>query len=213
MLPRANGSQRFEFLGDVAWLIEWSYDVRDFQVSGGPEWLGIPGKFVAGERAWPDADVFDVQATTGRPTSETEMKVMVRTLLAERFNLKLHRERRVLPVYALVVSKQGPKLVPSESSCRGEGCYTVGRGALISAGGTMDGLAAVLTNNVDRPVVDKTGLTGRYKFRLNFPAEGAGWRTGSAIFAPIRDLGLQLEPQAETVEMLVIDSAEQPSGN
>jgi uncharacterized protein (TIGR03435 family) len=75
----------------------------------------------------------------------------------------------------------------------------------------MAGFASLLTNNVDRPVIDKTGLTAGYNFDLPYDHSGPGWRTGSAIFTAIQTLGLRLEPQTETLEVMVIDSAERPT--
>jgi uncharacterized protein (TIGR03435 family) len=83
----------------------------------------------------------------------------------------------------------------------------------------MDELVGVLTDNLERPVLDRTGLTGHYDFDVTWeppslPANGPQWTPiGEAIFTPIRDLGLRLEAQKASVEMLVIDSIEHPSAN
>ena len=201
ILPQANDPQHFQSYSRAMDLIRWAYAVKEFQVSG-PEWLA---------RA-----VFDVQATTARPSSETAMRQMLQTLLADRFKLKLHREVREFLIYALVADKDGVKipLVAAEAGQedRGEGAFEIGRGHLDSRGGTMSGLAMVLTHNVDRPVIDKTNLTGHYDFDLNYDPTGrVGFPFGAAIFAPIQTLDLKLEPQTETFEVLVIDAVERPS--
>jgi uncharacterized protein (TIGR03435 family) len=148
----------FEFKGLVSELIQWTYGVpRDFQIAGSPAWLGVRDS-QNGE--WRGGEAFEIHATAARPSSEAEMKQMVQTLLADRFKLKLHRETRQIPIYALVGGPDGPNLEAANGpSC---GCFPTiggpegGFHELTSRGGTMPGLAEILTNNIDRPVIDKT---------------------------------------------------------
>ena len=145
---------------------------------------------------------------------------MIQKLLERRFELKIHRENRDIPVYALVVGKNGPKMeVAKEGEQPGGRGINIESGVLVSRGGTMEELADVLTPNQDRPVLDKTNLAGHYDFRLTWdqqspPANGPTWTPmGPAIFTPLHDLGLRLEAQKSPVEMLVIDSIGRPSEN
>src|SRR5580700_11110624 len=143
-VPRVNGPERFQVVLPLSELIYWAYGVRDFQVSGGPAWL--------------PRDYFEVQATAGRPSSEAEIKQMLQALLADRFQLKLHRATKEVAIYALVVGKNGPKLAAAKDACNGNGCFGVSLGSLTARGATMDFTAYVLSHLIDPPVLDKTGL-------------------------------------------------------
>jgi uncharacterized protein (TIGR03435 family) len=205
--PRVVDPQRFRAMttldGPIG-LIEWAYGVRNFQVVGAPEWLG--------------QQKFDVQATAGNPSSEDQIRRMVQTLLEDRFRLRVHRETRQVPVYALVVGKKGPSLTPAKDALvyGGRGDIEVRPGRLFGRGTTMAMLAMILTDNLERPVIDRTGLTGHYDFNVTYEPSPAGPGfnpIGAAIFVPIQDLGLKLESQKDAVEVLVIDGIERPSAN
>jgi|SRR5665213_1029097 len=225
IFPRRIDAQRFEAVSTVIQLIQWAYGLgRDFQISGGPGWLGAPYFDSSGVRIWPAYELFEIHAMAERSSSDAEMKQMVQTLLADFFKLKLHRETRQIPIYALVAGPQGPNLPPETEpeSCpvpAGEcgfpniGGPEGGVHTIMARGATMSGFASLLTNNVDRPVIDKTGLTAGYNFDLRYDHSGPGWRTGPAIFTAIQTLGLRLEPQTETMDVLVIDSAGHPTEN
>jgi uncharacterized protein (TIGR03435 family) len=132
---------------------------------------------------------------------------MMQTLLAERFKLALHRETRVLPVYALVVAKNGPKLQEANPD---------GRAGLTSEGGrsgvrvtsqkaAMAGLAHRLSLDVGRPVLDRTEIKGFFRITLEWAREG----DGPSVFAAIQEqLGLKLEATKAPIEILVIDHAQ-----
>jgi uncharacterized protein (TIGR03435 family) len=153
------------------------------------------------------------------------MKQMVQALLADRFKLKLHRETRQIPIYAIVIGPDGPKLPPASEptpcpqpalECGFPNIGGVPGGVhLIEARyATMANFSGLLTNNMDRPVIDKTGLTAGYSFDLTYEHLGPGWRTGpSAAIDAVQKLGLRLEPQTETMEVLVIDSVDRPTEN
>ncbi len=157
-------------------LIEWAYGVRSFQVVGAPEWLGH--------------QKFDVRATAERPSSEDQVRRMVQSLLEDRFRLRVHRETRQVPVYALVVGKKGPSLAPAKDASiyGGLGDIEVRPGQLFGRGTTMAMLAMILTDNLERPVIDQTGLSGHYDFDVTYepsPAAGTGFNpVGAAIFGP-----------------------------
>jgi uncharacterized protein (TIGR03435 family) len=166
---------------------------------------------------------------------------MSRDLLADRFQLKLHREKRVLPVYSLVVAKGGPKLSQvcedaatrltrftnsgappptgsdqSEASTNAPRMPSGGMRGFSACKQSMAQLAALLTHDLDRPVVDKTGLTGEYSVALQWAPEEDPDRPGGAptMWTAIQEqLGLKLEPSRDSVEVLIIDHAGKPSAN
>ena len=141
---------------------------------------------------------------------------MLQALLAERFQLKVHRETKEMPVFALVAGKNGPKLSdpdPSKPGMRTTGNAT---GLHITAWqSTMQQLADQLSNTAGRPVLDKTGLAGAYAYKLDFNPDVAAPDSGiPTMSTAVQDqLGLRLEPQKAPIEILVIDSAEKPSAN
>ena len=212
VVPRMDDPQRFRARFNVAstmGILGWAYGVREFQVSGAPEWL--------------KQDLFEIDARAEHPSTEAQMKQMVQALLADRFKLKLHRETKEVSVYALVVGKDGPKLAEAEARSllyRPFGDIVTPPGKLTAHGATMAYFAQILTDNLDRPVIDKTNLTGNYDFDLSYdgpswnPEEPGSYRPfGAAIFGPIQKLGLKLEPQKSPVEVLVIDSVDHPTEN
>jgi uncharacterized protein (TIGR03435 family) len=193
-------------------LLQTIYDVKAFQISGGPAWL---------KSQW-----YEIQATAGAPASEEQIKLMAQALLADRFQLRLHRETRQIPVYALIPGKNGPKMQTAKdpTQCGGNGCFGVGNGNLSASGATMAFFAGeVLTRLLDRPALDKTGLSGNhYDFKLTYDQSSikppiAGMQMtpteGPSIFAAVEDLGLKLNPEKDPIEFLVIDSVEHPGAN
>jgi uncharacterized protein (TIGR03435 family) len=161
---------------------------------------------------------------------------MLKTLLAERFKLKLHKDKKVMPTYALLVAKGGPKL--EKSTEEGRLRMMMGpKGRQMSGSTTMENLANTLSNFMDRPVTNMTELTGSYNVDLQWsgderpmgmmrgpgpgpggPPPGAGGGEGGPhdefadappIFTALQDkLGLRLEPRKEPVDILIIENAE-----
>ena len=183
-------------------IIQRAYGLRDFQVAGGPGWVADG----TGER-------FDIQARTNAATSGEDMKLMAQTLLSDRFRLKAHRETRLVPVYALTIAKSGPKLHPTTpDEHRSIDSYP---GTIEATNAPMTLFIDELSGKVDRPVVDKTGLTESFDFTLRWSAEIPGVDPGlGSIFTAIQDqLGLKLEAEKHPFEVLLIDSIERPSAN
>jgi uncharacterized protein (TIGR03435 family) len=209
--PRMDDPRRFRarfVVSGPLGILEWAYGVREFQVLGAPEWLG--------------RESFDIDARAEHPSTESQIKQMVQALLADRFKLKLHRETKEISVYALMVGKDGSRLEEGKvrSLNRPLGDIVTPPGKLTAHGATMALFVQILTDNLDRPVIDETNLTGNYDFELTYdgpswsPEEAGSYRPfGAAIFAPIQKIGLKLEPQKSPVEMLVIDSVDHPSAN
>jgi uncharacterized protein (TIGR03435 family) len=198
----------------LADLVSWAYDVKATQVAGGPSWARQER-----DRSMLDGGVrrFDItaKAEDGPAPSLDDFRGMMRTLLAERFRLEVHREPRETAVYALVVDKKGVKF--SESAPEAKGVLRMtGGGHIVGTGATMTQLLGWFSNanGVDRPVVDETGLGGRYDFTLEWGnPQNAGDMRPSIFTAMPEQLGLRLEPKRVALEYVVIDRAELPSGN
>ena len=219
------GSRLLASNASLGSLITEAWQVRDFQVSGGPTWL-YSGRF-------------DVDARGQGSLSPDQILQRLQTLLGERFQLKVHRETRELPVYALLIAKNGPKLELS----RGSDCFDPHAGipppaptsrpcgGFRNASNQMSGakvpmshFAANLSKFLGRTVVDKTGLDGAYDINLQWTPDetqaflptgpAAADAPGPSIFSAVQEqLGLRLESQKGPVEVLVIDHAEKPDAN
>ena len=165
---------------------------------------------IANEPSWMRSELFDVDAVAPSPETTTgrELQAMLQTLLADRFKLRIHRDHKDVEGYALTIAKNGPKLTETNGDPQSPGSILpsgpfeiTGQNALVSA------LASSLTGLLRAPVVDKTALAGRYNFTLRY-------RPGPAIFEALPDqLGLRLQQEKESVEVLVIDSVQKPSEN
>jgi uncharacterized protein (TIGR03435 family) len=202
--PSVKGNRVTATASTLLDLIESAYHARRDQI------LGAPG--------WVDSDHYDLEATAGASAITTDqMRRMLQTLLAERFQLRIHRETRAVPMFALVVDKKGPKLrdslpdEPSKGRITGDGSGM----HMEVAKGTMAQLADRLSSNgAGQPVMDKTGLTGIYSYRLDWVnAPGSDSELPSLPAALEEQLGLKLEPTKGTSAMIVIEHVERPTGN
>jgi uncharacterized protein (TIGR03435 family) len=211
LVTMSGGGVRGSTLSDTAVtlhdLIEDAYGVRRDQISGGPSWIG--------------SDRYDIIAKAegeGTLTHDRAMQ-MLQTLLADRFQLKVHRETKETPVYELVVGKNGPKLKASSADAKGRNFVSANSAGMHmeATNGTMDQLARQLSVTAGRPVIDKTGLTGYYAYTLDWaPAiqpPQPDSDTPSMFTAVQEQLGLKLDSAKAPVEMLIIDHAEKPSEN
>jgi uncharacterized protein (TIGR03435 family) len=200
-------------------LISFSYEVHANQIIGAP--------------AWAEADKYDIDAEPdgeGAP-NDKQWKGMVQKLIADRFKLAFHRDKKELSVYVLSVAKTGPKLIKSEGDPNGLpslgfrgrlGDLTVHNADMADFAGLVQ--AAVL----DRPVVNQTALAGRYDFTLNWTPDDSQFAGMGAKIPPPTDsanappnlytaiqeqIGLKLEATKAPAEVLVIDHVEKPSEN
>lgn len=184
--------------------IEWAYDVRDFQI--------------AGTTALP-SNRYDIAAKAAGPVPTERLRLMLQALLAERFKLALHRETKELAVYALRTVNRETKLRPAASDA--PATMRPNGGALEFHNMSMAEFADRLPArpfSFDRPVIDKTGLTGKFDFstkladgivELKREMERRELEQDTSIFtAPLHELGLRLQPEKGNVEMLVIDRLE-----
>jgi|SRR5271157_1622608 len=198
--------------------VQWAYNLKDYQVTG-------PG--------WIDNERYDIVAKAVDPVQDDELRRMLQTLLADRFKLVFHREIRELPVYAMSVGKDGMKMKPSEGE--GESNITPPRsGSFIVAAQhtSMAQFADVLSQPLQRPVVDMTGLKGGFDFTIDIsrylsmddmgPRREGGGGGGAgglrlpdistieaaAVMALREQLGLKLESKKSPIDMIVVDKAE-----
>ena len=151
-------------------LVNYAYNVRDAQITGGSSWI--------------DSDRFDIEARPESVATQDQLRFMLQTLLADRFGLKIHKEPKEMNVYALTVAKGGPKLKQSEKPGDAPQMH-MAPGAVSATGATMAQLVQPLSNFIGRTVVDKTGLTGKYDFELKWtPDPGLGFQGPAAARRP-----------------------------
>jgi uncharacterized protein (TIGR03435 family) len=175
-------------------LIANAYGVTERQVTG-PAWIAD--------------DLFDIQARLPPGTRRSDVPAMLRRMLADRFQLVVGREKKPTTVYALRIAKGGHRMKPVVN---GDSGYGGGIRRIDGRGVTMATLAQLLSSRVtDRPVVDATGLAGRFAFRLEWAPEP----DGPSIFTSVREqLGLKLEPRRMLTEMIAVTRARRmPTGN
>jgi len=188
------------------------------RVSGGPDWIG--------------KTVHDVQGLAPGTATPRQFRMMLRTLLEERFALKTHTETQTIDVFALVPvrsdGKLGPKVKPWDGTCKGQPppreddpkmprCPSPFRpDGIFLEGGTMFAAAEVLSvqrQALGRIVEDQTGLAGRYNMELEFQLSPPD-PNGPSLFTAVREQwGLKLEPAKGPLEVVVVDSAQPPTEN
>jgi len=182
--------------------IKWAYRVQRSQVSG-------PG-LLTSER-------YDITAKSDAPASDEQMRLMMRALLKERFNLAFHTEKKELRSFALIVTKGGAKLkqaTPDEVPYRQNSAMgTTARAT------TMQEFVDFLSGPVEKPVVDKTGLSGRWDFAFDFTKYMTDPPKSLDDFLVVLnitlqgELGLKLEPEKDVVDVMVIDHVTKASDN
>ncbi len=213
-------------------MITFAYDVRDFQVSGGAGWVGTERFDVMARPEHASAEAVEDPAKMTdqqRRTNRDQITERLRALLADRFQLVVHKETKEEPIYALLVSKNGAKLKEAKAVGSRQG-MSMNRGRLEGFAAPLEMLGQTLSNVTGRPVIDKTGLAGKYDFILEWtPDAGPDARAqgfgdgvtepapapgGPTIFTALQEqLGLKLEAQKGPVQLIVIDRAEKPSEN
>jgi len=221
-------------------LIQYAYGVEENQIFGAPSWLGSEQYDIEAKVSSSDTDAL-------HDLSPDQRSLMLQPLLADRIQLKVHREVRGVPVLVLVVAKGGPKLHEAKPGDTypnglkgfdgkegGPGMMLMRPGQLTAQGVDLPFVAKQLSQQLGRTVQDKTGLTGKYDFTLQWTPERdsspmfrgpEGGQQGAANAPPAdasgpsivtaiqEQLGLKLESQKAPVEVLVIDHVERPSAN
>ena len=202
-------------------LITMAYNLHPKQLTGGPAWM--------------DSDKYDLVGkpdTPGQPSVD-QLKTMIQKLVADRFQLKFHREKKELSVYSITVTKTGAKITKSEADPNSLPGLFFNRGpagmAFNVRNATLAEVGSVLQGSIlDKPVVNQTGLAEKYDFTLKFTPDasqmtGLGGAPPPAadnpdappdIFTAFQQqLGLKLESTKAPVDVLVIDKVEKPSAN
>ncbi len=184
-------------------LILEAYGVQGFQTAGGPGWV--------------DSDRFDVQAVTAGSNSREQLLEMLQAVLADRFGLVLHRETRALSGYSLTADKGGTKLQASKEAETQIGLRPLvkdeGRSIrVILKKASMASLARYISQRMDCPVVDGTGLAGFFDFQQDLTLDTV-FDLPTVFVEILPSLGLKLQPAKVPTEILVIDHAAKPSGN
>jgi uncharacterized protein (TIGR03435 family) len=204
----------------LADLMMFAYGVQMKQIIGAPDWI--------------EKDRYDIAATPdqeGRPTAD-QVKTMIRKLLVERFQLKFHHEKRELSAFILTVGKDGSKLKAAQpnGNLHGIGVQPAPTGAMMFANNSpIAAFTSFLQSLVlGRPVVDQTGLTGRYDLTvtftpddslfnghsLGFPKPADGVEPAPSLFEAMQQqLGLKLTAEKTQVDVLIVDRVEKPSAN
>lgn len=188
----------------VVFLMEWAYGMQPWQHSDGPGWLSN--------------DRFDVVAKADHDATENEMKQMARTLLEERFGLKLHRESKEMPAYVISVGKNSPKLFPPKDGETHDMRFSETPGGnqktpsyrITATRYTLPQLADVFARRMDRVIVNRTGMDGEYDFTLDLtPDENHQSPVDQTLLldALRRQIGLDVRSEKTAVDYYTIEGA------
>lgn len=192
----------------VRTLINIAFSLKSYQVVNTPDWSGTVG--------------YDVQARPAEAVTRDQARVMLRSLLADRFSLAFHRERRQLDGFALVrvrPDRLGPDLKPSQFDCEKQmtaepRCRTGGIASdgMTAVGAPIWNLLQEAIGVTGAPVADETGLTGTYDFQLRWAREPDASSDRPSFFTALQEqLGLRLERRRVEEEMFVVEKLERPS--
>ena len=189
-------------------LLMFAYSMHPSQIVDGPAWLGDTP--------------YDIEGTTDTPgePNQRQQQEMLRKLLAERFGLKFHHEKRALSVYAIQIAKGGPRLKPAANPDAEPDQDASSHGTEVTVtitSATMADFILGMQFFLDRPLVDQTGLTGRYDFKLRYTYDETHATDPDAPpgkFTAVQEqLGLKFEPTKAPTDVFVLDHVEQPSAN
>lgn len=188
---------------NVRKLIRLAFLVEDSQV------IGAPG--------WTDSQSYNIDARTsgGLEVTRDNISQLILALLESRFQLKYHKEMREATEYSLVVAKGGVKLKP-DTGDSSPGMSTNSKSGMVTFRGTkisMRDLAAGLTRQSGRPVVDHTGVAGDFDVNLEWSSDQAIESAGPSLFTALEGIGLRLVATKGQVPFIVIDQVEKPSAN
>jgi uncharacterized protein (TIGR03435 family) len=200
-------------------LVEFGWDLHDYQVSGGPSWV--------------ESEHYEVIATFPAGTSNADRARMMQAMLADRFGLAVRHDSKVVSGFALAVAKDGPKLQApgnEEAGMMMGRSRATGQRTLTATSQTMANLASLLSDIMGRPVEDRTGVEGKFDFTMQWtpdPVDGGTAVKGGKAVPPPEDpqlgptiftaleetLGLKLETAKVSVPVAIIEKAERPSAN
>jgi uncharacterized protein (TIGR03435 family) len=178
--------------------VRWAYSNREYQTAE-PDWMKS------------NSITFDIDATAPANTQGVDMRLMLQRLLAERFGVVLHHEMKTMPVYALTIGKEGSKLTVLTGTAPSGMMSTGSRSTLrmSSPGTTMARLASALSNSLDRPVIDRTGIDGTFALNIAFARQGAADSDAPSVFSVLQELGLRLEPVDAPIDIIKVDRGNQ----
>jgi uncharacterized protein (TIGR03435 family) len=202
--------------------VMYAYDLRDYQVIGGGDWTRTQR--------------FDISARAGRDAAPAEIRLMLQSLLDDRFRLVTRQEQREVPIYTLLVDRSdgrlGPNIKDSDDDCKAvvQRPANVPPGAATGTGcGQMSTIVRGVSTWMGAPVIDKSGLTGRYAYFMYYSPDLPLSSLGGMILPPTtssvdpnlpsyatalrEQLGLKLEASRGPIDVLVIDSVQQPTEN
>jgi len=198
---------RLDALSWIKQIIQIAYGVEDYQVTGGPSWVGTQ---------W-----YDIQAKAPNPdASKAEMSLMLQSLLADRFKLQLRRDTVAIPVFALVIDKGDKGAFKLRPLKEGEASKCSRDNSFVCGLRTTADLAKSLKYIVGRPVFDQTNVDGRFDLLLDFDVYAImnrtpppDWNKPSLEAALAEQLGLKLVSQQATMPRLVVESIQRPGEN
>jgi uncharacterized protein (TIGR03435 family) len=202
----------------LSFLVRWVYQLQPRQIIGGPGWM--------------DTDKWDIETkpdTPGMPSVEQEKEIL-RKLMTERFALKVHEEKREMPAYTLTVGKDGPKMMKAADAGLSPSLAMGPLGVLHVQSATMDDFTRMLNDILDRPVVNETGLTGKWDFvlkwtpdetefagapvKVSLPSASEEDANAPPLFTAVQEqLGLKLKAQKVDAPVILVDHVEHPSPN
>lgn len=213
--PERTGSLKYEFgpslfsmRARIVDLVRQAWDFEAYQIAGGPPWA--------------QSDWYDIQARAPQPVDKPVLRLMIQSMLADRFQLHSHLETRTMQGYALSVDKGGPKLpapiVGVEPGTKG--VIQVGGGVIWARGATIGLIANGLHIELGQPVIDETKIAGNYDFKLRFDEgnpdlamPGRDTPGVGSVFGAVKEYGLRLDAKKVPIQVLVIDSVEKPAEN
>jgi uncharacterized protein (TIGR03435 family) len=190
----------------VGSLVQFGWEIRDFQVIGGPEWVR--------------KDLFEINARAASEVPNDQMRLMVQSLLEDRFRLVVHKEQREMQTSELVVARQDGRLGPKLEKCADPDRRSPLMPVRIPRGGLVERMRCVPMSTIvklavgmlRRPVEDKTALTGLWNFELVYAIEIES--DAPSFQTALQDqLGLRVESTRGPVDVIVIDSVQQPTEN
>jgi uncharacterized protein (TIGR03435 family) len=199
-------------------LIHEAYSVQDFEISGGSGWADNERYSIVAKPP-ASSESSKIHPTNPKLPPPQEERLMLRTLLADRFQLKIHWETKDGPVLALIVGNKGPKLKePKDKDAFPVVVY--GRTGKTDLPDYLEGqnasmtlLAARMAGFLRRPVLDQTGLKGSFDFHFAYSGDDSQSDTGPSLIGGVEEIGLKLVATKGPVARLVIDHAEKPSEN
>ena len=190
----------------LRYCLEWAWDLKDYEISG-PDWIKSENRY-------------DIIANAPGAATEDEMRLMLRNLLRERFQMKIRRETRNLDVYVLGLGKGEPKVKEASADEQSSLGGTDPKGSVKFTKQPISRFTFMLTRRLDKPALDETGLKGLYDFTIDLSGLGFNGNppedtSAPSVFTTVpENLGLRLEAAKRPVDILVVDHAEKvPTAN